>query len=133
MPCKIRTKQFLRAVKTQSKKYRDKLVVRTELVKEVFIEEQRLELGRFRHGERFCNYDLIVSEIQERWLTPETHGLCQEIIHSTSNKINDIILSCIYEVMLEESNRAWRRVEVLEILLSRYKSQNDRPNEQNIQ
>lgn len=119
MPCEIRNKQFLRCVKTQSRKYRDRLIVRKELIKEIFLEEQRLELGRFRHGEKFCNYDEIVSQIQDRWLAKETHGLCQEIVHSVSNKINDIILECVFEVMLNERNRAIRKAEVLEILLDK--------------
>lgn len=118
MPCEIRNKQFLRCVKSQARKYRDKLIVDKNLVKEVFLEEQRLELGRFRHGERFMNYDEIVYMIQERWLETN-HGLCQEIIHSVSNKANDILLECIYEVMLNERNRAIRKADVLEILLDK--------------
>ena len=117
MPCEIRNKQFLRCVKTQARKFREKLVVDKDLVKQVFIEEQRLELGRFRHGERFMNYDDIVALIQERWLETN-HGLCQEIIHSVSNKANDILLECIYEVMLKKYNRAVRKADVLEILLN---------------
>lgn len=102
MGCEIRTQKFLRTVKTQSKIYRNKLQVDINLIEKIFLEERRLELGRFRHGERFCNYDQVVAEIQEKWLKHETHGLCQEIIHSTSNRINDIILTCIYTAMLKE-------------------------------
>ena len=119
MVCEIRNKQFLRCVKSQSRKFRDKLIVNKELIKEVFLEEQRLELGRFRHGEKYCNYDEIVSQIQDRWLTKETHGLAQEIVHSVSNKINDILLECIYEVMLQERNHIIRKADVLEILLDK--------------
>jgi len=117
MVCQIRNKAFLRCVKTQAKKYRAMLKTDREEIKKVFLEEKRIELGRFRHGDRFNSYDKVVGEIQKRWLTPESHGLAQEIIHSVSNRTNDVILECIVEALEQESAKHKRRVDVLEILL----------------
>jgi len=114
---KIRTKKFLRVVQTQAKHYRGRLEVNRELIQKVFLEERRIELGRYRHGERFMSYDFLVSEIQKKWLKPESHGLAQEIIHSLSNRANNIIFECIIEVLQKELNKEKRRSEVLEILL----------------
>lgn len=127
----LRNTKYLRTVYKQSKKYRDKLSINSSLIQKVFLEENRPpELGRFRHGTRFCNYDLLIEEIQAKWLKEETHGLCQEIIHAVSNKCNDEIFSSIVSIKNKQINELQnevsfykRKSSVLEILLSKERNQ----------
>ena len=98
----MRDDKFKKAVKSLSKTYRKLIEFDENAVIEIYKEEKRAELGRYRHNNVYVNYDNLMALISKEW-EPKNHALCQEIIHNVSNKVNDLILKAIIKAERELS------------------------------
>lgn len=90
-------------VKKISRRYRDKIRINTDAIKETYLHERRNELGRYRHGNNYVNYDSLVEKINDKY-QDQNFALAQEVVHSLSNKVNDLILECIVEAITHGIN-----------------------------
>lgn len=87
-------------VRNHAKKYRNNLTVNREKIKlhfnNISIPKEQKILGSYRHFNIFCNYDSIIEQVVIKWEDRDP-VMCRDIIHSVSNKINDLILNILIE------------------------------------
>lgn len=95
-------------VRNHAKKYRNNLTINAEKIKLHFnninIPKEQKILGSYRHFNTFCNYDSIIEQVVDKWEDRDP-VMCRDIIHSVSNKINDLILSVLIESNENKNSR----------------------------
>lgn len=87
-------------VRNHAKKYRNNLTINSEKIKRHFnnseIPKEQKILGSYRHFNTYCNYDEIIEQVVIKWEEKDA-VMCRDIIHSVSNKVNDLILNILIE------------------------------------
>lgn len=112
-------------VRNHAKKYRNNLTINREKIKLHFnninIPKEQKILGSYRHFNTFCNYDNIIEQVAIKWEERDP-VMCRDIIHSVSNKINDLILS----ILIESNETKNSRVKNAERVRTRLLIKNDK-------
>lgn len=90
--------QYRSKIKCHAKSYRKKLIINSDKIREHFynneIPQDKKSLGYYRHFNVYTNQDEIVNLITKKW--EDTYPtFCSDLLHSTQNKCNDLILRAI--------------------------------------
>lgn len=91
---KHRDDKWKNKLKTHGTAYRRKVRVYGEKVIETYKKTESVELGMYRHNLIHTNYDDVVSSIIEKWEERDPK-MALELIHTTQNKCNSMILEYI--------------------------------------
>ena len=90
--------QYKSKIKCHAKSYRKKLIVNSDKIREHFynnaISQDKKSLGYYRHFNVYTNQDEIVNLITKKWEN-KYPTFCSDLIHSTQNKVNDLILNAL--------------------------------------
>jgi len=96
--------RYKSVLKCHAKSYRKKIVVEKPLLLKKYKgllalhksrnETYKVLLGDFRHDTEICNYNELVEQVEKKW-SERDKVLERDIIHSVSNKCNDIILGIL--------------------------------------
>ena len=94
----LTNEQYKSKIRCHAKSYRKKLKVDSTKIREHFynkeISQDKKSLGYYRHFNVYTNQDEIVNLITKKW-EDEHPTFCSDLIHSTQNKCNDLILEAL--------------------------------------
>ena len=63
MDFKKRNKKYKATVRKKAAKFKKKLVINKEKIKERYLETRKVELGLYRHNKELMNYDEVIKMI----------------------------------------------------------------------